>query len=240
MSRSQREPALHANHRERLRKTAVQGGLQAMEDHNLLELLLFNSIPRQDTNETAHRLLRSFGGIEGVLKAKKEEIVLCENVGQNTAAFLNALSAACVRYLKDRESLSKGFSTVDEARDRLYEYIKNETEPVMALLALDGMKRINTMKAHKTDGLDCNGLVSLAVRDILSEHSVYAFVAFTHPSGLLAPDKRELQFICGIRDILNHRGVKLTEVMIASSEGFRCLSETGILVNGFFEGQSRP
>ena len=40
----------HKNHRERLRATFRNVGIEGMPDHNILEFILFYSIPRKDTN----------------------------------------------------------------------------------------------------------------------------------------------------------------------------------------------
>ena len=45
----------HEKHRERMKQRFVEEGLNAFEDHQVLEMLLFYTIPRRDTNEMAHR-----------------------------------------------------------------------------------------------------------------------------------------------------------------------------------------
>ena len=62
---------IHDGHRERLRKKFCQG---ALEDHELLELLLFYSIPRCNTNETAHELLLRFGSLDAVMRYSSVEM----------------------------------------------------------------------------------------------------------------------------------------------------------------------
>ena len=49
--------SVHDGHRDRLRSRFLEHGTDAMEDHALLELLLFYACPRIDTNPLAHRLL---------------------------------------------------------------------------------------------------------------------------------------------------------------------------------------
>ena len=41
-------------HRQRLRERMLKEGLENFQDHELLELLLFQSVPRKDTNKLAH------------------------------------------------------------------------------------------------------------------------------------------------------------------------------------------
>ena len=42
---------VHAGHRERLKKRAQEVGLTALPPHEVIELLLFYAVPRQDVNE---------------------------------------------------------------------------------------------------------------------------------------------------------------------------------------------
>ena len=65
---------LHAGHRARLRRRFLDEGLDAFEDHQVLELLLFYAIPRRDTNEIAHMLLRRHGSFSGVLDADPKDL----------------------------------------------------------------------------------------------------------------------------------------------------------------------
>ena len=54
---------MHENHRDRLKNRFLAEGLDAFEPHNILELLLFYSIPQKDTNEIAHALIERFGSL---------------------------------------------------------------------------------------------------------------------------------------------------------------------------------
>lgn len=82
---------LHGNHRARLRKRYEKSGLDDFEDHVILELLLFQSIPRRDTNPLAHRLLDQFGSLLEVLKAPEDRLLQVQGVGKVTARMLCAI-----------------------------------------------------------------------------------------------------------------------------------------------------
>ena len=47
----------HAGHRERLKRRFAEEGLEQFAPHEILELLLFFSNPRSDTNPIAHELI---------------------------------------------------------------------------------------------------------------------------------------------------------------------------------------
>ena len=60
---------LHDGHRNRMRDKFLKTGFENMEDHEILEMMLFYCIPRKDTNETAHILLNSLGTLVDVFEA---------------------------------------------------------------------------------------------------------------------------------------------------------------------------
>jgi len=54
-------PSPKAGHRQRLRERFLKGGGDALPDYELLELILFNAIPRKDTKGIAKALIAKFG-----------------------------------------------------------------------------------------------------------------------------------------------------------------------------------
>ena len=51
----------HVGHRKRLRERAVRTDLEGFQPHEVLELLLSETIPRKDVNPLAHALIDRFG-----------------------------------------------------------------------------------------------------------------------------------------------------------------------------------
>lgn len=64
---------IHENHRERIKRRFLIEGLDNFEPHNVLELLLFYSIPQRDTNELAHKLIERFGSLSEVFDASFDD-----------------------------------------------------------------------------------------------------------------------------------------------------------------------
>lgn len=74
---------LHAGHRKRMRQSFMTVGFDGFSDHQIVEMLLYYTYPRRDTNELAHRLVNRFNGLAGVLDAP-EEILLAEGITPRT------------------------------------------------------------------------------------------------------------------------------------------------------------
>ena len=74
-------PSYIADHRKRLRTRFMEGGAQAVPDYELLELLLFRAIPRQDVKPLARELLETFGDFNRVVTASPARLLMVKGVG---------------------------------------------------------------------------------------------------------------------------------------------------------------
>lgn len=87
-------------HRSRLRERMMKEGLSTFQDHEILELLLFQFLPRKDTNKIAHTLLEKFGSIAGVLNATPQQLMTVKGISEVTACNVAMLKEVFVRYKK--------------------------------------------------------------------------------------------------------------------------------------------
>lgn len=94
----------HEGHRERLRETYRQNGIEGMADHQVLELLLTYALPRVDVNPLAHRLLDRFGSLHEVLSARPDQLQQVQGIGASAAVFLSLLGQVDRRMLLQRFS----------------------------------------------------------------------------------------------------------------------------------------
>lgn len=65
---------------------------ECLQDHELLEILLFNAIPRKNTNEIAHNLLSTFGSLSALFRADFDALNAVDGVGASTAAYLRCIA----------------------------------------------------------------------------------------------------------------------------------------------------
>ena len=62
---------MHEGHRQRMLQRLKNA--QDLQDHELLEILLYNAVPRKNTNPTAHELLSAFPSLSEMFRAGFEE-----------------------------------------------------------------------------------------------------------------------------------------------------------------------
>ena len=199
----------HDGHRQRLIARFLEEGLDSFEEHNVLELLLFYSIPRRDTNVLAHRLIDAFGSLAGVLEAPYSELLQIEGVGENTAALIKLMPEMARAYLsREREEICLD-STEKAGRYLLPRFIGRREETVF-LVCVDAKCRV----------LSCG---------MLHRGSVNASEVHNHPGGVALPSPEDLDTTRRVRSVLEAMGVQLMDHIIVADGDYVSLADSGQL-----------
>ena len=86
-------PSYIADHRQRLRARFLPGGVDAMPDYELLELILFRAIPPRDVKPLTRELLNKFNDFNGVITAAPERLLEVKGVGEAVICELKIVAA---------------------------------------------------------------------------------------------------------------------------------------------------
>jgi DNA repair protein RadC len=100
----QDEKSYKEGHRERLRARYRQVGDTALQDYELLELLLTYAIPRRDTKLLAKKLLERFGTLARVFEAEPAALEEVEGIGPQAATLISLIRPLAARFLKTTTS----------------------------------------------------------------------------------------------------------------------------------------
>ena len=120
MSAAEDDAPHYHGHRDRLRARFAEVGGDALPDYELLELLLFRSIPRRDVKPVAKELIRRFGTFAEVLAAPPNRLMEVDGVGESMVTDLKVVEAAARRIAKGavakRPVLSSWSAVLDYCR----------------------------------------------------------------------------------------------------------------------------
>lgn len=89
--------SVHSGHRSRMRRRFLETGFTGFQPHEVLEMILFYCIPRRDTNEIAHKLLKRFGSLHDVLCANPQTLAQESYLTENAAVMI-AMFRAVLQY----------------------------------------------------------------------------------------------------------------------------------------------
>lgn len=88
------EKGVHDGHRGRMRAKFAEHGAKIFDTYELVEMLLYHAVPMRDTNPIAKRLLATFGGLAGVLRAEREALLAVPGIGEKAADLIRLVGRA--------------------------------------------------------------------------------------------------------------------------------------------------
>ena len=220
--------SVHDGHRERLRKRFLAEGLDHFTDIQVLELLLFYCIPRQDTNELAHKLKERFGSLSQVLEARPEELMKVSGIGFNTAVFLNLIPAAGRFYSVDRTSNEKILLTTEDCGHYLRRRFEGRNQETVFLLCLDAKCKVLCCQQVGEGSVNSAGVpVRRVVETALAANATTVVLAHNHPSGLALPSYEDIATTRRIAMALDAVEITLADHIVVADGDFVSLVQSG-------------
>nr|VFK02996.1 MAG: DNA repair protein RadC [Candidatus Kentron sp. H]VFK03695.1 MAG: DNA repair protein RadC [Candidatus Kentron sp. H]VFK07014.1 MAG: DNA repair protein RadC [Candidatus Kentron sp. H] len=222
---------LHQGHRERLRLRFLAEGLDNFEDHQVLELILFQVFPRRDTNPIAHRLLHRFGSLSGVLEADPVDLATVEGVGEQTAAFLSLLPPLTRRYFHDRVTRSQPrLNNPNLVAKYFIPLMAGRSEEVFYLLCLDTQCRalypaLLSQGTVKNAHVHPRHVVEAAIR----HRAASVILGHNHPGGTNRPSPQDEWLTRRLVQALGAVDITVLDHVIVSGEEVYSFAEFGIL-----------
>lgn len=215
----------HNGHRARMRERFKRSDPATFAPHELLEMLLYHSNTRGDTNETAHALIEAFGSIEGVLDADPTRLETVFGVGEGCALFLSLVGEIAKRYTMEKISADSARPTALDTPERLAafllpRFIGATKELAYALLLDNSLRPLDCFPVG--DGTVSG--VSVSVRAVAerayTKHAAAVVLAHNHPSGLALPSQDDLALTHRLKEALDLLEIPLLEHFIFSDKSY--------------------
>ncbi len=214
---------MHAGHRERMKQRFRETGLKGFDDVNVLELMLFYVIPRQDTNPIAHALINRFGSLQGVIDATYDELVKVKGVGENTATFLQLIPAVCKRYTREKQKKKAAYTSLKDMADFVIPLFSFEMEETLYLICMDEGNHITYCESIAQGNLDSVGIEPReVVQKAMERRAVRVVLAHNHPSGIPSPSLSDVSLTQTIKEALRLFNIELLDHFIVAEEA--CVS----------------
>lgn len=193
-------PSYLQDHRKRLRARFLQGGAEAMPEYELLELLLFGAVPRQDVKPLARRLMDQFQDLAGVIAAPEVELARIEGVGEVVVCTLKLAGAVASRTARAKVLNRQVISSWDALLDYCHTVMAHRSVEHVRVLFLD---RKNCLIADEELGRGTVDHVPVYPREILRkalEVGASAMIlVHNHPSGDPTPSQADIAMTERIR-----------------------------------------
>jgi DNA repair protein RadC len=184
----------NVGHRERLRTRFLTAGAEALQDYEILEMLLFTALPRRDVKPLAKALLRTFGSLWCVVNAPPDALRKAfPKMTDGTIAALTIVAAAALRMTRQEIMNKPVLSTWQRLLDYCQGVMANEATEQFRLLFLD---RKNTLIADEVQQRGTVDHTPVYPREVIKralELGASAIIlVHNHPSGDPTPSRADI------------------------------------------------
>lgn len=212
---SDRLPSYLKDHRKRLRTRFLEGGAAAVPDYELLELLLFGAIPRQDVKPLAHALIDQFGSLAGAISADPVQLRRVPEVGEAVIVALKLAEAVAQRLARAKVMNRPVISSWDALLDYCHTVMAHRSVEHVRVLFLD---RKNCLIADEELARGTVDHVPVYPREVLRRaldlDASALILVHNHPSGDPTPSQQDIALTERIRQAADSLSVVLHDHLI--------------------------
>jgi DNA repair protein RadC len=233
----EREPAAEpatagdaAGHRARLRKRLLDGGIDALADHEVIEYLLMTAIPRRDVKPLAHSLIKRFGSLAGVLNADTKALALHPGMGETSAAALKIVAVAARRLARTVLRQQPVLGSWQALIDYLTIDMAHLTVERVRVLFLNTQNML-IHDEHVGDGSIDEAAIHPreVIRRALDLGATALIIVHNHPSGSPQPSRADIQVTNRIAEAGRLLGIVVHDHVIIGREGHVSLKAKGLI-----------
>lgn len=207
-------------HRDRLRQRYKKNGSEALEDYELLELILFRLIPRRDTKPIAKALLDRFGTLAQVFGTPASRLQEVKGIGEAVAQDLKLIASISQRTLKSELRNKQILASWSSVIDYCHSAMAFEEKEQFRILFLDKKNALIADEIQQTGTIDHTPVYPREVVKRALELSATAIIlVHNHPSGDPTPSRADIEMTKLILETAKPLGITLHDHIIIGKEG---------------------
>jgi len=202
-------------HRDRLRERFTKGGSAALQDYELLELLLFRLLPRRDTKPIAKAMLKRFGSFSEAIGAPPHLLEEIDGLGPTAITDLKVILAAAQRIGRDAVHDRPILGSWTEVIDYCKASMSYETVEQFRILFLDKKNKLIADEVQQIGTVDHTPVYPREVIKRTLELSATALIlVHNHPSGDPTPSQSDISMTQQIESACIALGLSLHDHLI--------------------------
>ncbi len=227
---SKKDKPHYAGHRSRLRERFVQSGPDALQDYELLELLLFMAIPRRDVKPLAKTLLSTFGGLPELMNASIEALTKIEGISENTAIALKAITATAHRSTKSELMNKPVLSNWMRLLDHCQSTMAHETKEHFRILFMNKKNELMADEIQNSGTVDHTPAYPREIMKRALELGATALIlVHNHPSGDHTPSPADVEMTNAIILAGQPFDILIHDHIVVSRNGYASFKNMGLI-----------
>ncbi len=213
---------MHEQHRKRMRERFLQKeSFESFAVHELLEMFLYYSIPRTDTNPIAHELFERFGSLKGIFNASVDELEEVAGIGKQSAVMIKMIPEIARRYADEKMAKKATYQSVSEiAQYFCHRFLGVEHECVYMMMFNNRMNMIDCILISEGSVNSTSAPMRLMSEQALKKKASCVVLAHNHPNGLAIPSSNDLKVTDQLNTSFHMLGITLLEHLIIAEDRF--------------------
>lgn len=209
----------------------MKSGLDDFAPHNVLEFLLFYSIPRGDTNPIAHRLIDAFGSLSGVFDATPEELMKVSGVGESTAILISMIPQMARKYLEDKADAVNVVGGCGDIGAYLLPKFVGRTNEALMMVSIDNKNKVISCSVVAEGTVDS---AKVSRRKVMEEamkvKATRIILAHNHPRGVAVPSAEDVAMTREIGRLFAQVGIELVDHIIIADDDYVSMAASGFAI----------
>ena len=194
------------------REKLAAEGVEALDDVELLAILLGTGSPAKPVSDLADELLRRFGGFRGLLQAGRKRLESQPGLGPAKAGKLLAVLELSKRYLGENLNRSSPLESPDATQTYLKTVLRDHPHEVFACLFLDTRHRVIAFEELFHGTIDGATVYPRVVAEKALRHGAAALIAaHNHPSGISEPSLADQAITRRLKEALALLDIRLLD-----------------------------
>jgi DNA repair protein RadC len=217
-------------HRQRLRNRFLQGGSRALQDYELLELLLTFAIPYSDVKPLAKQLIQHFGSFTRVLDATPEALMEVQGVRDYSATLIRLVKACAEYYLKEEVLERPRISSLSALVDYCRTAMGGLPDEQFRVIFLNSQNEIIAEEIVQEGTVNQTVVYPRKVLELALKHKASGLIlVHNHPSGNLTPSAADLELTRSLVKASRSLNLTVHDHLIISRQGHFSLAEKNLL-----------
>jgi DNA repair protein RadC len=212
-------PHFHG-HRERLKARFRDKGADALADYEILELLLFQVVPRRDTKPLAKALLQRFGSFAEVIAAPEKRLREVDGVGDSIVHHFKLVKASVELFERNKVAARTSLDSWKSVIDYVKAAMAHETVEQFRILFLNKRNQLIADEVQQRGTVDHTPVYPREIVKRALELSATAIIlVHNHPSGDPTPSNADIQMTKQVVDIAKPLGILVHDHIIVGRAG---------------------
>lgn len=222
---------IHQGHRKRFKERFLKNGVDSFTEVEILEALLFYSVPQKNTNDIAHFLINRFGSLKKVFEASYSDLLEVKGVGENSASLIKFFQMASRKYLElaYSETKEKVYDTPNKLKKYCMQLFLGEKKELIYALALDSDLVITGKEALNTGDPDSVFLSYRKLTEFVHKNNTNRVVlTHNHPNGIEMVSRNDINTTREVAELLDQLAVELVDHIVVGKTGATSMKEEEI------------